>query len=188
MMRTWVAFGVMAVAWLAVAPGCTRAQDSQPAPVAGVQSATPSSDSPTTASTGPTAAANKKVWTNDDVGGLRREAPISNVGVPAAKQTRQNQAQAKAAAPANAATVRRYHDQILALQKQLPDLDSKISELQGAINGDTVNSTRHVGVKIDDWHDELARLQTQRTDVASKINALQDQARHSGVPENEIPE
>jgi hypothetical protein len=51
-----------------------------------------------------------------------------------------------------------------------------------------VNSTRHVGVKIDDWHDELARLQVQRTDVASKINALQDQARHSGVPENEIPE
>jgi uncharacterized protein YukE len=188
MMRTWVAFGVLAVAGAVVVPGCARAQDAHAAPAATPQSAAPSSDANTTATTAPTAAANKKVWTNDDVGGLRREAPISSVGVPAAKQARQNQAQAKAAAPANAATVRNYRDRILALQKQLPDLDSKISELQGAVNGDTVNSTRHVGVKIDDWHDELARLQTQRTDVASRINALQDQARHSGVPENEIPE
>jgi uncharacterized protein YukE len=184
MMRTWVAFGVLAVAGAVVVPGCARAQDAQPAPAA--QNATASGDASAGATT--TTAANKKVWTNDDVGGLRREAPISSVGVPAAKQARQNQAQAKTAAPANAATVRHYQNQIVALQKQLPDLDSKISELQGAVNGDTVNSTRHVGVKIDDWHDELARLQTQRTDVASKINALQDQARHSGVPENEIPE
>jgi uncharacterized protein YukE len=184
-MRTWVAFGVMAVAGIALVPVCTRAQDSQPAPAA-----TASGEAAGNAGAGPgtTSAANKKVWTNDDVSGLRREAPISNVGVPAAKQARQNQAQAKAVAPANAATVRRYHDQIVALQKQLPDLDSKISELQGAINGDTVNSTRHVGVKIDDWHDELTRLQAQRTDVATRINSLQDQARHSGVPENEIPE
>jgi hypothetical protein len=186
MMRTWVAFGVMVVAGPVVVPGCARAQDAQPAPAPAAQSAAASGDASAGATT--TTAANKKVWTNDDVGGLRREAPISSVGVPAAKQARQNQAQAKAAAPANAATVRRYHDQIVALQKQLPDLDAKISELQGAVNGDTVNSTRHVGVKIDDWHDELARLQVQRTDVASKINALQDQARHSGVPENEIPE
>jgi hypothetical protein len=179
MMRTWVAFGVLAVCGLATMPKCTRAQDSQAAPPAAPASSDAAANS----------ASNKKVWTNDDVGGLRREAPISSVGVSAAKQARQNGAGGKAqTAPANAATVRRYHDQIVALQKQLPDLDAKISELQGAVNGETVNSTRHVGVKIDDWHDQLARLQTQRADVATRINALQDQARHSGVPENEIPE
>src|SRR5579871_6810209 len=113
MMRTWVAFGVMALASAAVVPGCARAQDSQATPAA--QAATAPGDSATGSAT-TTTAANKKVWTYDDVGGLRRDAPISNVGVPAAKQARQNQAQAKAAAPANAATVRRYHDQIVALQ------------------------------------------------------------------------
>jgi septal ring factor EnvC (AmiA/AmiB activator) len=185
MMRTWVAFGVVAFGSAVVMTGA-RAQDAQASAPAS-QGAAATADGTASSGPGTTSASNKKVWTNDDVGGLRREAPISNVGVPAAKQARQNQAQAKA--PANAATVRRYHDQIVALQKQLPDLDSKISELQGAVSGDTVNSTRHVGgVKIDDWHDQLTRLQAQRTDVAARINALQDQARHSGVPENEIPE
>jgi hypothetical protein len=60
--------------------------------------------------------------------------------------------------------------------------------LQAGLNGATVNETRHYGgVKLDDWHDQLARLQKQREDIAAQISAMQDEARHNGVPDNQIP-
>jgi hypothetical protein len=75
------------------------------------------------------------------------------------------------------------------LQEKLPPLDEQIAQLQAALNGDTLNSTRHVGgAKIDDWHDELVRAQKQREDIVAKISALQDEARRNGVPPNLIPE
>jgi chaperonin cofactor prefoldin len=81
-----------------------------------------------------------------------------------------------------------YRTQISKLQAQIPPLDEKISQLQAALNGQTVNSPRQYGgTRPDDWHDELARLQKQRDDIDTKIAALQDQARHDGVPENELP-
>ncbi len=84
---------------------------------------------------------------------------------------------------------KQYQTQILRLQEKLPPLDEQISQLQGALNGDTVNSTRHVGgAKIDDWNDELLRLKKQREDITTKISSLQDEARRNGVPENQIPE
>ncbi len=84
---------------------------------------------------------------------------------------------------------KQYQTQITRLQEKLPPLDEQISQLQAALNGNTVNSTRHVGgAKIDDWHDELVRLQKQREDIAAKISALQDEARRNGVPPNQIPE
>ncbi len=75
------------------------------------------------------------------------------------------------------------------MQEKLPPLDEQISQLQAALNGGSVNSTRHVGgAKIDDWHDELVRLQKQREDITTRISALQDEARRNGVPPNQIPE
>jgi chaperonin cofactor prefoldin len=81
-----------------------------------------------------------------------------------------------------------YRTQISKLQAQIPPLDEKISQLQAALNGQTVTSTRQYGgTKPDDWRDELSRFQKQRDDIDTKIAALEDQARHDGVPENELP-
>ena len=44
------------------------------------------------------------------------------------------------------------------------------------------------GGHIDDWHEELVHLQKQRDDIEAKVSALQDEARHNGVPENQIPQ
>jgi hypothetical protein len=61
--------------------------------------------------------------------------------------------------------------------------------LKGVLNGDTVQSTRtYGGARIDDWHEELLKLQKQRDDIGTKISSLQDEARHKGVPENQIPQ
>jgi hypothetical protein len=122
----------------------------------------------------------KKVWTNDDIRSAPPASPDSN---------------AKPAGPSNkpkpnakGKDANWYRGQITKLQVQIPPLDEKISQLQAALNGQTVNSTRQYGgTKPDDWRDELSRYQKQRDDIDTKIAALQDQARHDGVPENEIP-
>lgn len=158
--------------------GPAATQQAAPAhlPSTDAQSSVPSASTPTVPA--------KKVWTNDDVGDLRGHSAISTVGVASAKPAKQ-----PAGNVASTATINSYRNQILRLQGQLPDMDSKITELQGVLSGNTVNSTRHAtGAKIDDWHDQLLRLQQQRAETASKISDLQDQARHSGVPENQIPE
>lgn len=93
-----------------------------------------------------------------------------------------------APAKPNSKSAQQYQNQIARLQAKLPPLDEQISELQAGLNGDTVNSTRHYsGVKLDDWRDQLARLQKQREDIVTQISALQDEARHNGVPDNQIP-
>ncbi len=128
----------------------------------------------------------KRVWTNDDLGGLHRDSSIPNFSGTGAKPAKTSE---KPAAGAKTRDAKRYQDQISALRAKLPPLDDKISQLQGVLNGDTVQSTRtYGGNKIDDWHVELVDLQKQREDIETKVSALQDEARHNGVPENQIPQ
>ena len=119
------------------------------------------------------------------MGGLHRDPSIPNysAGAKPAKTADKSPSAAKNK------DAKRYQDQIAALRAKLPTLNDKIAELQGALNGDTVHSTRtYGGNKIDDWHVELADLQKKRDDIEAKVSALQDEARHNGVPENQIPQ
>jgi hypothetical protein len=177
-----------------LAPGLARAQgssDGQTAPAGNAAApATPAqgdsagnanATSSTTAATVPA----KKVWTNEDMSDVHKNSTISTFSA-----TSNKPANNKPAGNANGnASAKNYQTQITRLQEKLPPLDEQISQLQAALNGDTVNSVRHVGgAKIDDWRDELARLQKQREDIVAKISALQDEARRKGVPANQIPE
>ena len=68
-------------------------------------------------------------------------------------------------------------------------IDDKIAQLKAVLSGKTVQETRvYGGEHIDDWHEELVHLQKQREDIETRISALQDEARHNGVPENQIPQ
>jgi hypothetical protein len=183
------------VATLATAvfvPGLARAQGSsagQTAPAgdaaAPAQTNSTSSADATTSTTPSATAPAKKVWTNDDMREVHRDNAISTFSA-----TNKKPANAKPAATAKAnKDAKQYQDRILALQAKLPPLDEQIAQLQAALNGDTVNSTRHVGgAKIDDWRDELVRAHQQREDIVAKVSALQDEARRNGVPPNQIPQ
>ena len=186
----------VSLAFAAVFALTAAGAQAQAAPAsAGSSSQTPSTNSDqqvaqstvaTTSAPTDSAAPTKRVWTNDDVHELRRDSAISTVGPAKSKPQR---AAATNMPVANPATIKSYHDRITALQDKMPALDSQIADLQGVLNGQTVNSTRHAtGAKIDDWHDELTRLQAQKSDLETKISALQDEARHKGVPENQIPQ
>jgi cytoskeletal protein RodZ len=122
----------------------------------------------------------KKVWTNDDIHSAKPTSPDASAK-PASTVI-------KPKANPKAKEASWYRGQISKLQAQIPPLDEKISRLQAALSGQTVTSTRQYGgVRPDDWRDELSRFQKQRDDIDTKIAALQDQARHDGVPENDIP-
>jgi hypothetical protein len=165
------------------------AQSGDAAGSASAQSTTANSavTTPQNASTttpGTSAPPAKKVWTNEDMGAVHKDPAISTFSSKPNKP-----ADTKApAAKANTKSSGQYQSQIANLQAKLPPLDQQIAELQAGLNGETVNSTRHYnGVKLDDWRDQLARLQKQRDGIAAQISALQDEARHNGVPDNQIP-
>lgn len=167
------------------------AQESQPAIQQTTSQTTPTQASPTQAGSIPSSqtaasAPAKKVWTNEDVGDLRDHAPISTVGDSAPKTSK---AADKPAPPPKGKNARWYIDQIQALQAKVPPLNDKIQQLQAALNGDQVDSTRQYGwVRPDDWKDQLQRLQKQRDDLQAKIAVLEDQARHDGVAPNLLPQ
>jgi hypothetical protein len=137
------------------------------------------------ADSSPAPATTKRVWTNDDMGNLHRNSTISTFSASTNKPSKANDKPVAA----KSADAKRYQDQITALRAKIPPLDDKIAQLQAVLSGNTVNQTRTVGgAHIDDWHEELVKLQKQRDDIETRIGSLQDEARHKGVPENQIPQ
>ena len=193
--RTLLFVAALALATTVSVPGVARAQGSsagQSAPVgdaaAPAQTNSTTSANTTTAATTTTPSATapaKKVWTNEDMREVHRNSAISTFSA-----TNNKPANGKPAATAKGnKDAKQYQNEIKRLQEKLPPLDEQIAQLQAALNGNTVNTTRHVGgAKIDDWRDELVRAQNQRDDIVAKISALQDEARRNGVPANLIPE
>jgi hypothetical protein len=126
----------------------------------------------------------KKVWTNDDIVGLRANSRISSFAQPNAHPVKNG------AKPANSKgkDAAWYQNRIASLQAKLPHLDDQIGQLQAALHGEQVNSVRKWGgVKPDDWRMELDTLQKRRESIQSEIRALEDQERHSGVSAGAVP-
>ena len=126
----------------------------------------------------------KKVWTNDNLGGSHSQADDSSA-------TAQPASNSGSTAPAKSKSKRDakwYHDQIAKLQAQIPPLDKSIAELQAALDGKTLNEPLHYGGnRIGGWKEQLQQLQTKRQDPLDKITALEDEARHNGVATNALP-
>lgn len=162
------------------------AQTSLPSPAnPSAQSTEPPSQAPTSApAPGPAQPAAKKVWTNEDVAGLRADSRISTFSQPNAKPAKNG------AKPANSKgkDASWYQNRIAGLEAQLPHLDDQIGQLQAALNGEQVNSVRKWGgVRPDDWRVELDTLQKKRDSIQAEISALEDQARHAGIPAGALP-
>lgn len=182
-MLTFVA--VLAVMEISLLTGVARAQNGSAQPAnANSNTAAQSTAADNATGTNPTATPAKKVWTNEDMGAIHSNSAISTFSSGAHRPANAKPAPAKPSAK----NAKQYQDQIAKLQAKLPPLDQQISVLQAGLNGATVNETRHYGgVKLDDWRDQLARLQKQREDIAAQISAMQDEARHNGIPDNQIP-
>ncbi len=155
------------------------------APAIRAQSApAPASTPGSTQSQPQSQAPQKKVWTNENLGGSHSQPDDSS----AAPQPGSNAGSAVAARPKSKKDAKWYHDQIARLQAQIPPLDKTIAELQAAIEGKTLNEPLHYGGnRIGDWKEQLEKLQTKRQDALDKIAALEDEARHNGIQPNALP-
>jgi hypothetical protein len=143
----------------------------------------PTSASGSTQSQPQSQAPQKKVWTNENLGGSHSQPDDSS----AAAQPSSNAGATAAAKPKSKKDAKWYHDQIVKLQAQIPPLDKTIAELQAALDGKTLNEPLHYGGnRIGDWKEQLEQLQTKRQDMLDKITALEDEARHNGVATNEL--
>jgi hypothetical protein len=185
--RTLVLLAVLSLGPASLLTGVARAQNGSAQPPGTTASAPAQSTAANTAtgtSSNATATPTKKVWTNEDMGAIHSNSAISTLSSGANKPANAKPAPAKPSSK----NAKQYQDQIAKLQAKLPPLDQQISVLQAGLSGATINETRHYGgVKLDDWRDQLARLQKQREDIAAQIGAMQDEARHNGVPDNQIP-
>jgi hypothetical protein len=172
-----------ATALLALIPAAARAQEQSATPAPSAPTAQPA-PVPSDSSIAP--ASGKRVWTNEDMGDVHKNSTISTFNAPNAKSSNSN---GKPASAAKSKDAKRYQDQINALRAKLPPIDDKITQLKAVLAGNTVQQTRtYGGNHIDDWHEELKHLEQQRADIETKISAVQDDARHNGVPESEIPQ
>lgn len=182
-----------ALVFLAAIPGAARAQEARAsdAPVAAPsQNGAPASArqqaKPDSANSSAQPGA-KKVWTNDDVNGLKGDSAISTFSPAEAKTSK--------AAPAKVTPVRKdaswYKAQIAKLEAKIPPLNDQIAQLQAAIDGqppgDGKKSTRPTRVKGGQFSDELGELQQRRGSIQKQIEGLRDEARRNGVAANALP-
>ncbi len=177
----------LAAALLCAAAANAKAQNGSSGDSAQAPSQTPGTTSGAAPANTSAQPASKKVWTNEDVGGLRGNDPISTstVGVTDPK------AGAKPGTSARNKNTKPYKAQIAKLEAQIPPIDSQIADLQAAIDGkptgDGQSSQRPRGVKADDWTAEMEHLKAKRDGILDQIAALKDEARHQGVAPNTLP-
>lgn len=139
------------------------------------QATQPGGFSPQTDQASAAPASAKRVWTNDDLSGLHKEASISSFGSSPAPLK-----PAKTTSPTPRRSAAWYREQIAKFQAKIPPIDGKPT-------GDAKKSERPYNVRADDWRAELNQLGKQRGDISDKISELRDQARHDGVPVSALP-
>ena len=168
--------------WIAASLGVAHGQASaQNAP-----GAAPADSGQASAQSPGTQAPAKKVWTNEDVNGLRDQSVISTFSAPGTKSSKPGQKPASKGRDA-----KWYQEQIGKLQAKIPPLNDQIAALQAAINGKPTgsgkDSERPRGVKADSWPVERDQLEKKRGDIQNQIDALYEEARHNGIPDSALP-
>jgi len=187
-MTRLVLFAAACAFFSAAAAPCAPAQSAAPA-VPGqsaAPSAAPQAQDPAAATPAP--ADQKKVWTNEDMGALREDPSISSYN---SRNKQGGQRPAPRQGNPGGHTANWYRAQIEKLQAQIPPIDAKIAELQKGINGGSVNdpntSSRPIPVHAGSWQQQVDDLQAKKQNILGRIAGLEDQARHDGIPPNDIP-
>jgi len=179
---------LMVFVWIVASPGGARGQA---AAQSGVNTAPPASGQAVEQNSGSVQnsaqpAPAKKVWTNEDVSGLRDQSVISTFSPSNAKSSTPGQKPSPKGKDA-----KWYRENINKLQAKIPPLDEQIAALQSAIDGkptgNGTESARPRGVKADSWPVEMDNLKKQRDGIQGQIAALYEEARRSGVPSDALP-
>jgi hypothetical protein len=167
MKRSFLCLSVLSAIGLCSAPG--QCQSQAPAPPTPQPQAAPASSNP------------RKVWTNDDVDGLRGNNTVSVVGkAPAAGANKTNAQSQPASYEKDPAW---YRKQLAPLQAEVEKLDGQIEKLRQFLKGGSVSSESQPFYfrPPGNPQDQLNQLEKKRQTEAAKIDDLLERARHNGV-------
>lgn len=123
----------------------------------------------------------KKVWTNEDLGGLN--GPVSVVG------NSKNSGKTSGATMANPQYIANTRKELQKLRSQIDDANKEIADLQNFLAGKTPTSS---GYPINKGYgrippdQQIASLEAKKKDLQEKIDALLDEARKKGVQPGDL--
>jgi hypothetical protein len=130
-------------------------------------------------SSGSTAPAPKKVWTNDDIPSIK--APASN--------KRNGNSGATLQQKADPATVDKIRKSLSKLQTQLDDVNKKLKGYEDFLHGEAVSTgSRDVdkGVNHMPVDQQVSQLQEKKKQLEDQISDLYDEARKKGIDPGQL--
>lgn len=158
-------------------PPPSASQSSSPAPAT-----SPTQPQDATANSPGDTKKTKKVWTNEDVGGLT--GPISVVG------NSKNLGKGGSDGKADGQYIANAKKQLGKLQSQLDDTDKQLADLKDFSEGKT--PTTSSGYQINKGYNrvpvdqQITSLQDKKKQLQDKIDALLDEARKKGVQPGDL--
>jgi len=154
---------------LLVVPSLAQSQDNPPAQNPAPAGSLPAPD--------PTSAPQKKVWTNDDLPGGKRNGS-------AATDKRDQNAHATSSQPADAATAARIKQDLEKLQVQLDEVNKKLKSYKEFQDGEAVSSGARdlsKGYSRTPIDQQVAQLLDKKKKLEAQIGDLNDEARKKGI-------
>ena len=124
----------------------------------------------------------KKVWTNEDVSGMK--GPISVVG-----DGKNSKGKTSVQNPPDPTYVANVRKQLQKLQDQMADADKELAGLKNFSEGEPVatpDRELHKSYNSQPIDQQMTNLQTKKKDLQSKIDALLDEARKKGVEPGQL--
>jgi hypothetical protein len=153
-------------------------------PNSAISAATPAAPDSAPADTAADSAAKKpkKVWTNEEVSGMR--GPISVVGDSHGVKSKN-----VPLSPADPKYIANTRKQLQQLQGQIADADKQLATLKDFSAGEpvaTADREFHKGYNSQPIDQQIRGLETKKKDLQDKIDALLDEARKKGVEPGQL--
>jgi hypothetical protein len=173
------------VSLFAFVPGSSFGQSQQSAPAAQTTSSATTGAASSSASAQEQAAPLPnakpgKVWTNEDIGALRKGNDISVVGKAPQNVSAATKPASKLLPPEKDPAW--YRKQIAPLQAQIDKLDAQIAKLNAFLSGENVSDPPTAYRQmVPTPQDQLKQDEAKRQAASAKMEDLLDRARHNGI-------
>jgi hypothetical protein len=138
---------------------------------------TPNSGSPASSDSSAATPSQKKVWTNEDLAGVK--GGVSVVG-----NKRNQTLHPSSGQPADAATVDRIKKSLQKLQSQLDEVNAKLDSYKQFQNGEAVSTGERdtsKGYSRTPVDQQMNQLLSKKKDLTGQMSDLLDEARKKGI-------
>jgi hypothetical protein len=170
----WASSGALC---LAQSPAPSQSSTSAPA-----SAASPAAPQDKTAATPADPKKTKKVWTNDDVGGL--SGPVSVVG------NSKNPGKSGSSGKADGQYIANARKELAKLQSQMDDTNKQLADLTSFSEGKAAATSSgyqiNKGYNREPVDQQITGLQAKKKELQGKIDALVDEARKKGVEPGDL--